>query len=71
MCVGDRVEDSKKPAFYSILIDGVLMKDPASGAFSVQWGKEHKLVSAHNEAGRGMELSELIKYQGWVGEAHT
>jgi hypothetical protein len=59
-----RVADSKKPSFYSILIDGVLMKDPASGKFSVQWGAEHKLTSAHNEAGRGMELSELVKYNG-------
>jgi soluble calcium-activated nucleotidase 1 len=60
------VADSKKPSFYSILIDGVLMKDPATGTFSVQWGAEHKLISAHNEAGRGMELSELVKYNGCV-----
>lgn len=33
---------------------------------STQWGKEHVLSSAHNEAGRGMELSELVNYNGCV-----
>jgi hypothetical protein len=34
----------------------------------VQWGTEHTLSSAHNEAGRGMELSELVNYNGWVSK---
>jgi Apyrase len=30
---------------------------------SIVWGKEHALFSGHNEAGRGMELSELVDFQ--------
>lgn len=38
------------------------MKDPKSKKWSVQWGAEHDLTSSHNEAGRGMELSELVHF---------
>jgi len=34
--------------------------------YKVQWGTQHTLQSAHNEAGRGMELSELVNYKGFV-----
>ncbi|CAM9337634.1 unnamed protein product [Chrysoparadoxa australica] len=42
---------------------GQLKKD-ANGYFDVVWSADEKLKSGHNEGGRGMELSELIDFQG-------
>ena len=58
-----RVEDSKKPMFKSILVPGVLTRDTSSGRYSVQFEESRTLLSKHNEAGRGMELSELTLYK--------
>ena len=56
---------ASKPLFNSHLIEGVLLRDPkTTNKFKVQWGTQHTLQSAHNEAGRGMELSELVSYKG-------
>jgi hypothetical protein len=61
----DRDLEASKPLFHSYLIEGALLRDPKSpNKYSVTWGSEHKLKSAHNEAGRGMELSELVQYKG-------
>ena len=29
----------------------------------MKWNDQHAIVSGHNEAGRGMELSELVEYE--------
>jgi len=57
------VKDAKKPTFKSILLPGVINHDPDTKKYTIQFEKTRTLYSKHNEAGRGMELSELIIYQ--------
>ncbi|GAB5031775.1 serine o-acetyltransferase [Nannochloropsis oceanica] len=60
-----RDANASKPLFKSHLIEGILLRDlTPPNKYTVQWGASHVLQSAHNEAGRGMELSELISYKG-------
>lgn len=56
--------DGKKPKFGSVYKRGTLNRNPSTNRYSVEWEEDHKLKSAHSEAGRGMELSELIKFDG-------
>lgn len=53
---------AEKPEFYSVLLPGVLTRQE-SGMYQVSFEAPRKLISKHNEAGRGMELSELTLYQ--------
>lgn len=57
--MGDDGEEWK-----SVLQLGTLSKDNSTGMYSVEWGANDTLYSAHGEAGRGMELSALIEYDG-------
>jgi len=57
------VKDSNKPLFRSTLLPGVLTRDGTTGRYSVKMEPSRTLVSQHNEAGRGMELSELTIYK--------
>lgn len=57
------VKDSKKPLFRSTLLPGILTRDDASNRYAIRFEEPRKLVSQHNEAGRGMELSELTVYK--------
>mmetsp|Transcript_2855 Transcript_2855/g.4039 ORF Transcript_2855/g.4039 Transcript_2855/m.4039 type:complete len:414 (+) Transcript_2855:538-1779(+) len=57
-----RIPDTTK--FKSTLLSGFLTYDPSSGTYSVEIGESRTLISGHNEAGRGMELSELTLYNG-------
>jgi len=57
-----RVTESKKPLFKSILLTGIITKDPSSEKYSIEFEDTRTLTSQHNEAGRGMELSELTLY---------
>ena len=50
-----------RPACFS---QGDLVYDGASKTFSVEWKSDVELTSAHGEAGRGMELSELVMWNG-------
>jgi len=50
--------------FLSSFREGTLRADPITAKYTVEWGKEDELLSKHNEAGRGMELSELVMYYG-------
>jgi len=53
-----------KPKFQSYLLPGVLNYDPSSNRYNMELSASPRtLVSKHNEAGRGMELSELTLYQ--------
>uniref|UniRef100_A0A6A7G2S2 Apyrase n=2 Tax=Hirondellea gigas TaxID=1518452 RepID=A0A6A7G2S2_9CRUS len=57
-----RITDSNKPAWRSLWLEGVLKFD--GDTISVTWDEsEFELQSAHSEAGRGMELSELAIFQ--------
>lgn len=63
-----KVDDTGKK-FRSVLQAGQLSRTPSLGAVEesysvVKWGDTTDLFSGHNEAGRGMELSELILYRG-------
>lgn len=55
--------DKKKPTFRSLLLPGTLTRNPTTSMYSVEFEDTRTLVSQHNEAGRGMELSELTIYQ--------
>lgn len=57
------VKDSNKPLFRSTLLPGVLTRDDATNKYSIKFEQHRTLVSQHNEAGRGMELSELTIYK--------
>ena len=57
------VRESKKPLFRSTLLPGILTRDDASNRYAIRFEEPRKLVSQHNEAGRGMELSELTVYK--------
>lgn len=51
--------------FYSILRPGVLRRVLSEGGdthYSLDWGSGVVVSTRHNEAGRGMELSELVLY---------
>eukprot|EP00002_Diphylleia_rotans_P018731 TRINITY_DN3626_c0_g1_i3.p1 TRINITY_DN3626_c0_g1~~TRINITY_DN3626_c0_g1_i3.p1 ORF type:complete len:348 (+),score=68.91 TRINITY_DN3626_c0_g1_i3:77-1120(+) len=50
-------------AWYSLLRTGVLRRNP-DGKYSVTWEEEISLSTAINEGGRGLELSELVRFNG-------
>lgn len=67
--VADRDKASKKDgkvAWESSLILGTLTRDPATGKYSVKFGSTIPLKSTLSEAGRGMELSELVYFNGML-----
>jgi soluble calcium-activated nucleotidase 1 len=51
-----------KHHWYSVLQPGTLYYNKGSNAFSVSWGASHDIKTQHSEAGRGMELSELVMF---------
>jgi len=57
-----KVADAKKPTFRSILLPGIIRRDNTS-KYTIQFDPTRTLFSQHNEAGRGMELSELTVFQ--------
>jgi soluble calcium-activated nucleotidase 1 len=60
-----RVPESKKPEFYSIFLGGQLVKE-SNGRYtiSLEDSNPRRLVTKHNEAGRGGEFSELTIFNG-------
>lgn len=60
-----RVPDSpdSKPMFQSTLLPGTLEYNSNDNTYSISLDPTRTLVSGHNEAGRGMELSELTLYE--------
>jgi len=58
-----RTGDLEKPKFRSTLLPGVLRWNPSSQEYSIEFENTRELISKHNEAGRGMELSELTLYK--------
>lgn len=57
------VKESNKPLFRSTLLPGVLTRDDSTNKYSIKFEETRTLTSQHNEAGRGMELSELTIYK--------
>lgn len=55
--------DQKKPTFRSTLLPGTLTRDDSTNRYTLKFEPTRTLVSQHNEAGRGMELSELTIYK--------
>ena len=56
-----RVDTDSKGKWYSVMKKGQLTKQP-NGTFSIEWVDETKLYTKISEAGRGMELSALVRY---------
>jgi soluble calcium-activated nucleotidase 1 len=62
--VADRDKDSKsEDGWESTLLTGVLTRD-VRGHYSAAWGSSIALKSKINEGGRGMELSDLVYFNG-------
>lgn len=55
--------EGDKLMFFAKLLPGQLTYDKAANKYSISFEQSRQLVSAHNEGGRGMELSELTLYQ--------
>ncbi|KAA0162824.1 hypothetical protein FNF31_03088 [Cafeteria roenbergensis] len=58
-----RTSDKKKPFWVASMKHGVLHYNAAKGSFRVEWVSDHEVQSKHSEEGRGMELSELVRYR--------
>ena len=52
--------------WHSFLLRGLLTYDPATGSVDISWseGGEERLASPYAAGGRGMELSELVVFNG-------
>lgn len=66
---GSKVEGSKKPQWRSIFKRGTLKRfksadNPGLYKFTIEWESDRDLIGAIGEEGRGMELSELVQWQG-------
>lgn len=57
-----KVADARKPTWKSVFKTGRLTR--AGGKYQLEWLEEFPLSTKHGEAGRGLELSELIRFNG-------
>lgn len=60
--------DGSKALYHSIYMTGTLTRSTGSSSggeerYSVEWDAPAAVTTAHNEAGRGAELSELVLFQ--------
>lgn len=60
--------DGSKALYHSIFMTGTLTRSTGSSSggeerYSVEWDAPAAVTTAHNEAGRGAELSELVLFQ--------
>ena len=53
----------KRHQFQSFTKEGVLVRNP-EGRYEIRWGEEKPVLSKMNEGLRGMELSELVFFNG-------
>ena len=53
----------EKPMFRALLLPGILKTSDDGKSYSISFQSARELVAGQNEAGRGMELSELTIYQ--------
>mmetsp|Transcript_56752 Transcript_56752/g.138044 ORF Transcript_56752/g.138044 Transcript_56752/m.138044 type:complete len:434 (+) Transcript_56752:510-1811(+) len=54
----------KKMTYRSVLLPGVITRDPETNKYTMEFEKTRTLATKHNEAGRGAEFSELAIYNG-------
>eukprot|EP00736_Rhodelphis_marinus_P011026 Rmarinus@m.12949 len=59
-----KMDDGKR--WRSVLKRGELVREPQTGKYNIIWGKDTDLTSMLNEGGRGMELSELVSFNGHI-----
>jgi soluble calcium-activated nucleotidase 1 len=68
MIIADKDKDSKVPnksLWHSTIITGTLTRDASGGNYKIALDAEKKTItSALNEGGRGMELSDLVRWRG-------
>ena len=57
-----RKDESNKDQWHSKYMTGTLYRD--SDKYRIEWDAPIDVTTSHNEAGRGCELSELVKYNG-------
>jgi len=55
-------KEGDKELFHSFVLDGTITWDPSAKKYTHSLNGKREIVSGHNEAGRGMELSELTLY---------
>lgn len=58
------VKGEKKPTFQSFLLPGTITYDPERNTYDLEMEPTRKLITGHNEAGRGGEFSELTIFDG-------
>jgi soluble calcium-activated nucleotidase 1 len=64
MDLESRLSNDSIGSFKSSLILGELVRVPGSRNYTVDWQKPKQLLGEYNEGGRGLELSELIHFDG-------
>uniref|UniRef100_A0A0G4HCH4 Apyrase n=1 Tax=Chromera velia CCMP2878 TaxID=1169474 RepID=A0A0G4HCH4_9ALVE len=60
-----KVPESKKPKFRSVIKPASIIHQ-RDGSWSIRWEDDEDVFGNHNEAGRGMELSELLQWHGML-----
>jgi soluble calcium-activated nucleotidase 1 len=58
------MKDESKMTYRSVLLPGVITRDPETNKYTMEMEKTRTLKTKHNEAGRGAEFSELTIYNG-------
>lgn len=58
------MKEEKKMMYRSVLLPGVITRDPDTNKYTIEFEKTRTLITKHNEAGRGAEFSELTIYNG-------
>jgi soluble calcium-activated nucleotidase 1 len=53
------MHDAKKPTYRSVLMPGIITRNPETNQYSMEMEETRELTTGHNEAGRGAEFSEL------------
>jgi len=62
-----RSHNPSKNHWESVIRYGTLSRDPKTSKYSVVWDEEDVIVTSKlSEGGRGMELSELVHYNGFL-----
>lgn len=58
------MKDEDKPTYRSLLLPGMITRDPATNKYSIEMDQPRQLKTQHNEGGRGAEFSELTVFNG-------
>ncbi|KAG7366739.1 apyrase [Nitzschia inconspicua] len=58
------MKEERKPTYRSMLLPGMITRDPATNKYTIDMDEPRTLKTMHNEAGRGGEFSELSVFNG-------